>query len=647
MSLTDHPYLLDETKRPQKVLTIDLTNQTFYQEFYIYGQTRDQSKNASIKLLGAVCGTNFPYAADDSGSLLLTQLSQPDTIETTRTVSMLDLYSFASPNPVLTAERCLTNFTLCDDIECGDPIERMAREYLEVNGLDLIIKQSEPNSPKNLYVGVQQPDQSWLKLPIYHEVCGYENISPVQAGTEYVKQSALLGEDYLDIELYPLFSNDSPNEFCPVVAYSLKADEFDETPLDSSLNPWISINDTHVTINEYMPFMTFAVMAETANGRKGWKKFNVALDQCGDQTVLATQDPLHVQVTKNSGTQVLLLEATAVHDNFYTGLAGVCPVIDYDYTFPAGSPILPSAFANVGDSNIYIDTTLANIFEYNFTAASVTGLTNELRSGSYDVSVSVGCYKETIIQKNFEPYSTSYDFATILPKYEAGDPSEVHVEEVRFDTFITEISECFASRLELCADAFCSNQYNGAYLSFEQNPAEKDVNGFPIANLQIDRSYTDLYQEVFIMGTTLDPNVKSIIKGIVAVCGARFTYAANDPANQLYTQKNQPDSDLKLVHLMPMFEYATSDPVFPASACLQSFTICSWAQCDLASDYADYFDIDQDTHYLTIRQDLPVAPLELYIGVKQPDDSYLKLPLYLEVCGYETITSTDAVVAIT
>jgi hypothetical protein len=33
----------------------------------------------------------------------------------------------------------------------------------------------------------------------------------------------------------------------------------------------VSINETHVTINEYMPFMTFAIMATTANGQKGWK----------------------------------------------------------------------------------------------------------------------------------------------------------------------------------------------------------------------------------------------------------------------------------------------------------------------------------------------------------------------------------------
>lgn len=33
---------------------------------------------------------------------------------------------------------------------------------------------SQPLSPVNAFVGIMQPDRSYLKIPVYVEICGYD-----------------------------------------------------------------------------------------------------------------------------------------------------------------------------------------------------------------------------------------------------------------------------------------------------------------------------------------------------------------------------------------------------------------------------------------------------------------------------------------
>jgi len=57
----------------------------------------------------------------------------------------------------------------------------------------LFISLDEPIAPLEIYVAVKQPDLSWLKLPLYLEVCGYEIILPVEPEAMYINQEALAG----------------------------------------------------------------------------------------------------------------------------------------------------------------------------------------------------------------------------------------------------------------------------------------------------------------------------------------------------------------------------------------------------------------------------------------------------------------------
>jgi len=68
-----------------------------FEEFFIMGQTLDPAVNAAYNILVAVCGEELPFAAADVGGVLETKLLKPDAVATVKTVSLLDLFTFASP----------------------------------------------------------------------------------------------------------------------------------------------------------------------------------------------------------------------------------------------------------------------------------------------------------------------------------------------------------------------------------------------------------------------------------------------------------------------------------------------------------------------------------------------------------------------
>jgi len=104
---------------------------------------------------------------------------------------------------------------------------------------------------------------------VYLEICGYEIISPIVPGELFFNQGdltdALVAGDAIFVEFENLFDNSSPENFCPIVKYSLVSGENSLEPMNVEFYEWITVNDTHFSINEYAPFLTFAVMAETAN----------------------------------------------------------------------------------------------------------------------------------------------------------------------------------------------------------------------------------------------------------------------------------------------------------------------------------------------------------------------------------------------
>jgi len=145
-----------------------------------------------------------------------------------------------------------------------------------------------------------------------------------------------------------------------------------------------------------------------------------------------------------------------------------------------------------------------------------------------------------------------------------------------------------------------------------ENPTEKIENEFQDAVLLVDKFVTNLNQDVFLMGTTLDPNVKATVKGRIAVCGERFSYAAADVDNVLDTKLEAPflPSD-KVVDLLSLFSFAIPSDIFPTEACLKynEIVLCDDTDCGVDAQFADQLTIDINTqtneYSLIIRQDVP------------------------------------------
>jgi hypothetical protein len=89
------------------------------------------------------------------------------------------------------------------------------------------------------------------------------------------------------VDLHLLFDNTSPDNFCPIIKFSLTNTTQSEEDIEEAFYEFLTINTTHLRVSEFTPFLNIAIMAETANGKKGWKELNIALDQCGDQIVTA------------------------------------------------------------------------------------------------------------------------------------------------------------------------------------------------------------------------------------------------------------------------------------------------------------------------------------------------------------------------
>jgi hypothetical protein len=208
-------------------------------------------------------------------------------------VSILDLYFYEVPNDVFRTDHCLLEFSLCDSSQCG--IEAAYTDEFHIDNYDLHITISEPHYPLELFVGVLQPNGTYLKLPIYLEICGYEQIDPTSTDVIQLFQSDLpdqaVNGDLIEILLEPLFTNDSPDNYCPITTYTLKTESGSTDAIDTYYYQWININETHLIIHEYAPLVTFAVMAETANGQKGWKSFDLQFDLCGTQEVNPIASP--------------------------------------------------------------------------------------------------------------------------------------------------------------------------------------------------------------------------------------------------------------------------------------------------------------------------------------------------------------------
>jgi hypothetical protein len=263
---------------------------------------------------------------------------------------------------------------------------------------------------------------------------------------------------------------------------------------------------------------------------------------CGEQTVFPIIDPYFIKITKNTGEANPLILFEEYKQNFGTGLLGVCPVVKYEFFFSGSFQKLPVAFKE--GENIFINSTLpSNLFEYEFSAVTIRAFTDEEKYNDFRVVPVIGCFFEQNIQKTVDN-GEEYDMAIALPVVKPDNSSTFYYqEEIKFDIFETEITDCFASVLKLCADAACNRQINEPYLNFTSNPTVKSEQGFPIATLNVDKT-VNIYRDIFIYGSTLDPAVNAAYKIKLATCGDvfRFSYAASDPTGSLTTILNFPDA---------------------------------------------------------------------------------------------------------
>jgi len=106
----------------------------------------------------------------------------------------------------------------------------------------------------------------------------------------------LVGGDIKTILLEDLFTNTSPNNYCPVFLYRLVSGDGSLLDMDPTLRPNIWLNDTHLHVFEYTPIATIAVLAETFNKQRGWKVINITLDLCNTQNISTVNDPYNVLI---------------------------------------------------------------------------------------------------------------------------------------------------------------------------------------------------------------------------------------------------------------------------------------------------------------------------------------------------------------
>ena len=126
---------------------------------------------------------------------------------------------------------------------------------------------SAPVYPWNTTLNILQPDKTYLKFPVYYEICGYEELglnastnriltktdlnstdaksSVNPTGVDYTGvNSSMIGyseQDYV-IDLYrDVFSSNCPTDFCDV-EYSLVDGDGSDTPINSS---YISMAASH------------------------------------------------------------------------------------------------------------------------------------------------------------------------------------------------------------------------------------------------------------------------------------------------------------------------------------------------------------------------------------------------------------------
>jgi hypothetical protein len=261
------------------------------------GTTSNSSVSSTINMLIAVCGPRFTYVASDPLEQLTVQRQTTDSDP--KLVNLYDLFSYQDVQ-VFPISACLTNFTLCDDVTCGDSVVQAFSGYLDMDANYLFIRQDVPLSPTPRYVAAKQPSGEWLKLPIHLEICGAEEILPINSGDLLIQPGSVLSHTFAD-----LFVNSSP--YCQITSFTLTDKSGSAGSPAQAVLDHLTVGSDGLDISADSPIMSFAVLAESVTGIKSWLTFHVEIDICVNQTVSASPDSTHLNVTKNIGITPVVL----------------------------------------------------------------------------------------------------------------------------------------------------------------------------------------------------------------------------------------------------------------------------------------------------------------------------------------------------
>jgi hypothetical protein len=169
------------------------------------------------------------------------------------------------------------------------------------------------------------------------------------------------------------------------------------------------------------------------------------------------------------------------------------------------------------------DITNSSFYEYSVTDTVVTASTEEAKTGSFQLVINVGCYHETqiFVDPTLDFYNQDYAVVIVLKKADLDEFGTWFEEfDIYADLFRTEVSNCIAHSVSLCADSLCSSLLQMESIVFEENPAyNSELPGEVTTKMIVDRRNTSLYEEVFIVGATRDPTINASLNALIVVCG--------------------------------------------------------------------------------------------------------------------------------
>jgi len=453
---------------------------------------------------------------------------------------------------VFPAEACLLpqNITLCTTLTtCGEGAEEELSDYAQLDGYNLSIEMSVPISPITFWIAALNVDGEQLKLPISSEICGYEEITAAISGTLLIGQTMIGDALFVEIPLETLFINDSPENYCPIVSFSLTESAITSSPPGEEILQYLSLNETHLWVSaDIQESLVFSIMAETDLGKRGWKQIRVSLDPCDEQGIDFIEEELTFEVNKNSG-MVWLLNDTLIDANFILNTYDLCfdrsfELVDAeDFNTSQPYPIYEDGELYMNSSMSLNETDPQLIIHFR-----IRGFVDNGDFESYSVQVIVGCFNESTLSAltfSLNPYFhalSDNEFKFILPTQgEARDDPILDFPLRRTIQFEADQNNCFASRVLMCQDAECVTPLSVDSLYLEDNPSIKDEDGIVRPQLGLNSSDLDLVMEVFIMGQASNSSVNDTIRGVIAICGNVITVNPVDVNSTLLMKVDVPD----------------------------------------------------------------------------------------------------------